>query len=136
MCMQAYDSGQCQCKQDQHYTQAVSPSCNHPNGDEWPTFSTGRRDAERARNYSLYIAGNIDRVLNLADWQISKTAKFNSSPIFLPVYRSMMCRRLSYKAVNVYIMFAINMTSLSTSKVALVRSFLKMETEPMNEHVP
>ena len=48
MCIQVHDSGQCQCKQDQHYTKAVSPSCNHPNGDWWPVLSTGRRDAERA----------------------------------------------------------------------------------------
>ena len=31
MCMQVYDSDQCQGKQNQHYTQAVSPSRNHPN---------------------------------------------------------------------------------------------------------
>ena len=49
MSMQVYDSGQCQCKQDQHYTQTVSLSCNHPNGDGWPALSTGRRDVERAR---------------------------------------------------------------------------------------
>ena len=47
MCMQVHDSDQCQCKQDQHYTQAVSPSCNHPNGDGWPALSTGQRDVER-----------------------------------------------------------------------------------------
>ena len=47
MCMQVYDSGQHQCKQDQHYSQAVSPSCKHPNGDGWPALSTGRRDKER-----------------------------------------------------------------------------------------
>ena len=35
-----YDSGQSQCKQDQHYTQAVSPSSIHPNGDGWPALST------------------------------------------------------------------------------------------------
>ena len=33
MCMQVHDSGQHQCKQDQHYTQAVSSSWNRPNGD-------------------------------------------------------------------------------------------------------
>ena len=49
MCMQVHDSGQCQCKQDQHYTQAVPPSCNHPNDDGWPVLSTGRCDAERVR---------------------------------------------------------------------------------------
>ena len=40
----------CKCttvaEQDQHYTQAVSPSCNQPNG--WPALFTGQRDAERA----------------------------------------------------------------------------------------
>ena len=40
MCMQVYDSGQRQRKQDQHYTKAMSPSCNHPNGDGWPALST------------------------------------------------------------------------------------------------
>ena len=37
-----------ECEHDQHYThdQAVSPSCNHPNGDGWPALSTGRRDVE------------------------------------------------------------------------------------------
>ena len=54
MCMQVYDSGQCQCKQDQHYTQAVSPSCIHPNGDEWLASSTGQRDFGRACSY-IYI---------------------------------------------------------------------------------
>ena len=29
MCMQVHDSGKRQCKQNQHYTQAMSPSCNH-----------------------------------------------------------------------------------------------------------
>ena len=48
MCMQVHDSGQRQCKQDQYYTQAVSSSCNHPNGEGWPALSNGRRDAERA----------------------------------------------------------------------------------------
>ena len=47
--LQVHDSGQRQCKQDQQYIQAVSPSCNHPNGDGWPALSTMRRDAERAR---------------------------------------------------------------------------------------
>ena len=50
MCMQVYDSGQSHCKQDQHYTQAVSLSCIHPNCDGWPALSTGRRDSERARS--------------------------------------------------------------------------------------
>ena len=49
MYMQVHDSGQCQCKQDQHYTQAVSPSCNHLNGDGWPALSTGHRGAERVQ---------------------------------------------------------------------------------------
>ena len=40
MCMQVHDSGYHQCKQDQHYAQAVSPCCNHPNGDGWLALST------------------------------------------------------------------------------------------------
>ena len=36
-------------QQDQHYTHAMSPSCNHPNGDGWPALSTQRHDEEGAR---------------------------------------------------------------------------------------
>ena len=64
MCMQVNDSGQCQCKQDQHYTQAVSLSCNHPNGDGWPALSGGQRDVERvwpkAALARIYISYGCD----------------------------------------------------------------------------
>ena len=67
MCMQVHDSAQRQCKQDQHYTQAVSPSCNHPNGDGWPALSTRQCAAEKAwlkaalaRNVKQIYASSYD----------------------------------------------------------------------------
>ena len=43
MCMQVHDNAN---KISTIYTQAVSPTCNHPNGDGWFVSSTGQRDAE------------------------------------------------------------------------------------------
>ena len=76
-----------ECKHDQHYTQAVSPNCNHPNSDGWPALSTGRHDTERVRPKAALARNNLIIVSLLTDLKLLKLIVFNpSSCVFPPIY--------------------------------------------------